>query len=96
MSVPEAMEDLLAMKRLWVHEVLRVYYDRLVDDIDRSWIVEALREVTFNQLEENFDSMFERLASPGSTTVIRGVFESFFYLFRVLDWRDRVKEFVVL
>lgn len=64
------MEDLVAMKRLWVHEVLRVYYDRLVDDADRTWIVQALREITARQLEEEFDTMFQRLATPESTTVI--------------------------
>lgn len=61
MSVPEAMEDLLAMKRLWVHEVLRVYYDRLVDDTDRQWLLDTLREVIKTNLEENMDRMFEHL-----------------------------------
>lgn len=69
LSVPEAMEDLTAMKRLWVHEVLRVYYDRLVDDSDRAWIVEALRQVCKEHLEEDLDEMFKRLASPDSSHV---------------------------
>lgn len=59
----------MAMKRLWVHEVLRVYYDRLVDDNDRSWIIEALREVCADKLEEDLNEMFKRLASANSSTV---------------------------
>lgn len=70
LSVPEAMEDLVAMKRLWVHEVLRVYYDRLVDDADRSWIVTALREVCQERLEEDLNLMFKRLAPKDSFIVI--------------------------
>lgn len=61
LSVPEAMEDLLAMKRLWVHEVLRVYYDRLVDDTDRDWIFATLHKVVASNLEENLNQMFAHL-----------------------------------
>lgn len=75
MSVPEAMEDMVAMKRLWVHEVLRVYYDRLVDDNDRTWIIEAIREVCADKLEEDLNEMFKRLASGQSSKVSNGNLE---------------------
>ncbi|XP_069698472.1 dynein axonemal heavy chain 7 [Periplaneta americana] len=61
LSVPEAMEDLISMKRLWVHEVLRVYYDRLVDDNDRSWLFDVMHEVIADRLEEDMDEMFVRI-----------------------------------
>lgn len=61
LSVPEAMEDLICMKRLWVHEVLRVYYDRLVDDSDRSWLFDQLHMVIEKRLEEDMDEMFSQL-----------------------------------
>ena len=65
LSVPEAMEDMTAMKRLWVHEILRVYGDRLVDDADRIWLVSAVHDVSKDRLGEDVDVIFERLASPG-------------------------------
>lgn len=65
LSVPEAIEDLNAMKRLWVHEVLRVYYDRLVDDADRTWICGMLKTVLMDYLFVDIDEVFERLRDPG-------------------------------
>lgn len=51
-------EDLM---RMWVHEVLRVYYDRLVDDSDREWLIKYLKEVTQEKFDTNFDELFQAL-----------------------------------
>lgn len=66
LSVPEAMEDLKAMKKLWIHEVLRVYCDRLVDDADRNWLISTLHSVCKQDLLEDMNDLLEHLcAKPG-------------------------------
>ncbi|XP_037882003.1 dynein heavy chain 7, axonemal-like [Glossina fuscipes] len=65
LSVPEAMEDINSMRRLWAHEVFRVYGDRLVEDSDRSWLSTAVCEqvrLSFGVLPE---VLFERLTGKG-------------------------------
>jgi hypothetical protein len=49
------------MKRLWVHEVLRVFCDRLVDNNDQNWLFGQLRTVIEEKLEEDMDEMFLHL-----------------------------------
>ncbi|KAJ6652606.1 hypothetical protein lerEdw1_011258 [Lerista edwardsae] len=42
-------------------QVLRVYYDRLVDKEDREWLIECIRTIVKNQFEDEFDELFQRL-----------------------------------
>ena len=51
--------------RLWVHEVFRVYYDRLVDDQDRTWLFTLLKDVVKSHFKEDFNGVFKHLASSG-------------------------------
>jgi dynein heavy chain, axonemal len=61
--VPEAIEDLAAMKRLWVHEVLRVFVDRMQDKADRDWLLQVIRETCTEKLGNEMDQMFQQLST---------------------------------
>ncbi|XP_039627270.1 dynein heavy chain 12, axonemal [Polypterus senegalus] len=62
----ESVENKRVMIRLFVHEVLRVFYDRLIDDTDRAWLYQLMKDMVKEHFKENFDSVFEHL-KQGST-----------------------------
>ncbi|XP_015263237.1 PREDICTED: dynein heavy chain 12, axonemal, partial [Gekko japonicus] len=49
------------MIRLFVHEVFRVFYDRLVNDMDRAWLFKLIKEVVKEHFKESFDGVFTHL-----------------------------------
>lgn len=61
----QSVENKKTMIRLFVHEVFRVFYDRLVDDDDRHWLYTSMRQVIKDHFKENFDTLFDHLAKPG-------------------------------
>ncbi|KAL1115991.1 hypothetical protein AAG570_005486 [Ranatra chinensis] len=49
--------------RLWVHETLRVFYDRLIDSADKEWFYKEVRNTVKENFRENFDTMLDNLGS---------------------------------
>lgn len=74
LSVPEVTPDLQSMKRLWVHECLRVFSDRLIEDADRQWFVGCLRTATANNLQDDFDKMLGRLLDKSGDVSVFWIF----------------------
>jgi dynein heavy chain len=68
-TVPDGEAGLKKFRRLWVHEVLRVFYDRLVDDHDRDWLLDLIKELTKKYFKQNFDELFAHLLT-GNAKVI--------------------------
>lgn len=50
--------------RLWAHEALRIFHDRLVNDDDRRWFGNYLKAAVQEHLHLNFDEVF---AKPDSS-----------------------------
>jgi dynein heavy chain len=69
LSETESCSDVNAMQRLWVHEIFRVYYDRLVDDNDRKWLYECVIKVVSDSLGDNFHTLLSHLDQSGSGKV---------------------------
>lgn len=57
----ESVESKTAFTRLWVHEILRVFGDRLIDQSDRHWLFRQMRDTVQRIIRENFDVVFEHL-----------------------------------
>lgn len=57
----DAVESRHTMIRLFVHEVLRVFYDRLINDDDRKWLFNLIKTVIKDHFKEPFDTVFSHL-----------------------------------
>ena len=54
-------KDLPAIVRLWCHETLRVFHDRLVDDDDRMWFFDFMKQMVERHTGLKFDRVFSHL-----------------------------------
>uniref|UniRef100_A0A0X3NP81 Dynein heavy chain 7, axonemal n=1 Tax=Schistocephalus solidus TaxID=70667 RepID=A0A0X3NP81_SCHSO len=55
----------IALKRMWLHELFRVYYDRLIDDTDRNWFFENTKKVLEAHLDIDMNTLCGHLAQEG-------------------------------
>ncbi|NXU08026.1 DYH3 protein, partial [Pardalotus punctatus] len=54
--------------RLWIHEVYRVFYDRLVDEDDKNIFFQMVQETTLNNFKQNFNKVLGHLSTTGNVT----------------------------
>ncbi|KAI5095774.1 dynein heavy chain 12, axonemal isoform X1 [Silurus meridionalis] len=59
----ESLESKHTLIRLFVHEVFRVFYDRLVNDQDQAWLYRVMNIIVKDHFKEKFDTVFEHLKS---------------------------------
>lgn len=61
-----SLETAAAGIKLWVHEVLRVFFDRLVDDPDRLWLCRLLMELTEKHFKERLAGLLGLTPTTGA------------------------------
>ncbi|GIX99968.1 dynein heavy chain 7, axonemal [Caerostris darwini] len=66
----ESMEKKKILIRLWVHEIYRVFYDRLTDPEDCTWLFEQIRVTTELEFKENFNSLFRHICTSKEGKVL--------------------------
>lgn len=69
------LEDGIGAVRLWTHEALRVFHDRLTDDEDRVWFGKLLCEVLEGHFGEKGTTVFgiDSVGDDGLITGTRGL-----------------------
>lgn len=61
MAGPSQVPTDETMIRLWTHETIRVFGDRLINDDDRMWMLTACQETCRSAFGQSFDSVFRHL-----------------------------------
>ena len=68
-TTKESVADKGSLTRLWVHESLRVFADRLTDEPDREWFFQMSKRLTEKHFDVPFDEVFARLDADGDGVV---------------------------
>jgi dynein heavy chain len=58
LSRPDTVSEPAKIVRLWYHEMSRVFYDRLIDDEDRSWLFNAAKKTVKSSFNLEFNTVF--------------------------------------
>nr|XP_006820578.1 PREDICTED: dynein heavy chain 3, axonemal-like [Saccoglossus kowalevskii] len=53
------------LTRLWIHEVYRVFYDRLIDEKDRETFFDIIKEMTQSHFKVSIDKILSHLSPSG-------------------------------
>lgn len=61
LSRPESAGSPMGLRKLWLHELFRVYYDRLIDDTDRAWFYENTKRILSEHLGVDLDTLCSSL-----------------------------------
>lgn len=65
--------------RLWLHEMLRVFYDRLTEDSDREWFINYLSTLPPKCFNTEFDDLLSHLKGPMGDSISMAEMRKLFF-----------------
>ncbi|XP_050466815.1 dynein axonemal heavy chain 3 isoform X2 [Cataglyphis hispanica] len=78
--VPSArLKDSDKLIRLWIHEVYRVFHDRLIDDTDRETLFKMVRYTCYDQLRQPLEKVLARLLKPNEKIITSSHIRNLFF-----------------
>lgn len=88
----ESAESKETFIRLWTHEILRVFGDRLIDDADSKWLFERIK-TTVKVFKDSFDNVFDDLPKYDGKLTEKSLQHLFFGNFMDLDAIDEDRRY---
>lgn len=62
----ESVDNKKIYAKLWCHEAMRVFYDRLIEDTDRDWFFQRLCECVRDDFRDRMEVVFEAYADAAA------------------------------
>ena len=84
------LKDTDKLIRLWVHEVYRVFYDRLVDDQDRAFFFDLIKDACKKQFNKEMSGLMQHLTPDGGKLQDDDIRSLFFGDYMTPDAPDRI------
>lgn len=76
----ESVETKVTFIRLWVHEIWRVFGDRILDNTDRDWLFSQIREIIKLNFKDTFETAFDYLPKFGNNEITKDSFNDLIFI----------------
>uniref|UniRef100_A0AAR5PYC5 AAA+ ATPase domain-containing protein n=1 Tax=Dendroctonus ponderosae TaxID=77166 RepID=A0AAR5PYC5_DENPD len=75
----ESAESKKTFAKIWVHEVLRVFYDRLIEHQDREWLFGKLRVCVKENFRDYFEQIFDNYPRDKNGIVLQSAIKTLMF-----------------
>ncbi|XP_072767052.1 dynein axonemal heavy chain 7 [Anoplolepis gracilipes] len=75
----ESVETKITFIRLWVHEILRVFNDRMLDESDKEWLFLKIRDTVKSNFKDSYEVAFDYLPKYENNQINKDSFDDLMF-----------------